>query len=285
MITGTRDLTGGTILLRMADLREVQVRTMVDETDIGRLQSGLPARIRVEAYRDQTFQGTVLKIEPQAIVQQNVTMFAVLTRIPNEDDLLRPGMNADVEIVIGRQENVLALPNSAIKTQQEATQLARALGLDVDVAALAREAASAGERPSEAAGAPGGETDEEVINGVPVSRLASMSQDERRTWFGGLSPAERTRAFQLFREQRERQSNAPPTAGPRPAFVFRYDEAGALTLKPIMIGLSNFDYTEVVSGVEEGEQVVSVPLSLIQQQDLLNRIRSRTSLPGIGGGR
>ena len=187
--------------------------------------------------------------------------------------------------MIGRQENVLALPNSAIKTQQEATQLARALGLDVDVAALAREAASAGERPSEAAGAPGGETDEEVINGVPVSRLASMSQDERRTWFGGLSPAERTRAFQLFREQRERQSNAPPTAGPRPAFVFRYDEAGALTLKPIMIGLSNFDYTEVVSGVEEGEQVVSVPLSLIQQQDLLNRIRSRTSLPGIGGGR
>lgn len=69
---------------------------------------------------------------------------------------------------------------------------------------------------------------------------------------------------------------------PRPAFVFVTDAADGLTLKPITIGLSNFDYTQVIDGLGEGDQVVSIPLSLIQQQDLLNRIRSRTGLPGIG---
>ena len=132
VVTGTRDLTGGTVLMRMADLNEVQVRMLVDETDIGRLDPGLPADITVEAYPTRTFRGTVLKIEPQAVVEQNVTMFAVLTRITNEEDLLRPGMNADVEVVIGRQEDVLAVANSGIKSQQEASQIVRALELDID---------------------------------------------------------------------------------------------------------------------------------------------------------
>jgi len=285
VITGTRDLTGGTALMKMADLQEVQVRMLVDETDIGRLKPGLPAEITVEAYRDRTFRGTVLKIEPQAVVDQNVTMFAVLARITNEDNLLLPGMNADVRVVIGRKENVLALANSGIKTQPEATRIVEALGLDVDVGALAREAqqAAGGGTPTEAAGA---SADEEVINGVPISRLAGMSQSKRREWFQGLSAAERGRVMQLFQQQRQGGQDRNQSAGqPRPAFVFQYDETGALGLKAIMIGLSNFDFTEVLSGIEEGEEVVSVPLSLIQQQDFLNRIRSRTSLPGIGGGR
>jgi len=285
VITGTRDLTGGTVLMRMADLQQVQVRTLVDETDIGRLEAGLQAEITVEAYRERTFRGVVLKIEPQAVVEQNVTMFAVLTRIENEDDLLRPGMNADVEIVIGREEDVLALPNSGIKTEQEATQLVQALGMDVDMEAMTARArellADDGEgTPTEAAAA----GDEEVINGVPVSRIRSMSQEERREWFSGLSPADRQRMFQLFQQQREGRSGG--AAGqPRPAFVFQYGPEGALTLKPIVIGLGNFDYTQVVAGLDEGEEVVAIPLSLIQQQDLLNRIRSRNQLPGMGGGR
>ena len=50
-----------------------------------------------------------------------------------------------------------------------------------------------------------------------------------------------------------------------------------------MIGLSDFDHTQVVQGLDEGEEIVAVPLSLIQQQEFLNRIRSRTALPGVGG--
>ena len=290
VVTGTRDLTGGTVLMRMADLTEVQVRMLVDETDIGRLQAGLPADITVEAYPSRTFRGSVLKIEPQAVVEQNVTMFAVLTRISNEEDLLRPGMNADVEVVIGRQEDVLAVANSGIKSQQEAVQIVRALEIDADVNALLRDFQSQ-DRPEGAAEGEGTAEGEEepMIGGVPMSEFQSMSQQERMRVFQNLSDEERRRMMQQFRGQ----GGGGPGGGrggaarrpdePRPAFVFRYDASGLLDLKPVMIGLSDFDHTQIVRGLDEGEEIVAVPTSLIAQQEFLDRIRSRTGLPGIGG--
>ena len=282
VITGTRDLTGGTVLMKMADLEEVQVRMLVDEIDIGRLQPGMPAEITVEAYRDRTFRGSVLKIEPQAVVEQNVTMFAVLTRITNQEGLLKPGMNADVEVVIGREENVLALPNSGIRTVQEASRLASALGIPGDVNALAQEAQRAMQGGAQAEGT-GPDEDEEVINGRRLSEIATMSQGERMEWFQGLSGADRGRVMQLFQQMRGGGASGPQQTGePRPAFVFYYDETGAIAMKPIMIGLGDFDHTHVVHGLEEGDQVVSLPLSLLQQAEMLDRIRGFRSLPGIG---
>lgn len=288
VVTGTRDLTGGTVLMRMADLTEVQVRMLVDETDIGRLQPGLPADITVEAYPNRTFRGSVLKIEPQAVVEQNVTMFAVLTRISNEEDLLRPGMNADVEVVIGRQEDVLAVANSGIKSQQEAVQIVRALEIAADVNALLRDFQSQ-DRPAAEGDGPAEGEEEPMIGGVPMSEFQSMSQEERMRVFQNMSDEERRRMMQQFRNQ----GGGGPGGGrggparrpdePRPAFVFRYDASGLLDLKPVMIGLSDFDHTQIVRGLEEGEEIVAVPTSLIAQQEFLDRIRSRTGLPGIGG--
>lgn len=292
VVTGTRDLTGGTVLMRMADLTEVQVRMLVDETDIGRLEPGLPADITVEAYPSRTFRGSVLKIEPQAVVEQNVTMFAVLTRISNEEDLMRPGMNADVEVVIGRQEDVLAVANSGIKSQQEAVQIVRALEIDADVNALLRDFQSQGQ-PGEGEGeADAGEGEEEqMIGGVPMSEFQSMSQEERMRVIQNLSDDERRQMMQQFRNQGAggpgggRGGPARRPDEPQPAFVFRYDANGLLDLKPVMIGLSDFDHTHIVRGLEEGEEIVAVPTSLIAQQEFLDRIRSRTGLPGVGGRR
>ena len=87
----TRNVSGGTTLLKMADLGLVQVRTLVDETDIGKIQPGQRATVTVDAYPNRPFEGTVLKIEPQATTEQNVTMFPVLVRIDNRAGLLRPG--------------------------------------------------------------------------------------------------------------------------------------------------------------------------------------------------
>src|SRR5262249_54277276 len=89
--TGT--VGGGTVLMKMANLDTVQVRAMVDETDIGKLNAGLDVNITVDAYPNRTFGGQVQKIEPQSVVQQNVTMFPVTIMLPNMDHLLRPGMN------------------------------------------------------------------------------------------------------------------------------------------------------------------------------------------------
>ena len=277
IVTSTREVTGGTLLMRMADLSEVQVRTMVDETDIGSIETDLPAEITVEAYPDRTFRGTVLKVEPQAVVDQGVTMFAVLTRIVNEQNLLRPGMNSDVEIVIGRREEALTLDNSAVKTPDEARQLVQALGLEPSLLEQRVEVAS--EEPAETA-----ESGEEPEGDEAVlEQLRSMSQEERRSYFQNLDPGERQRIFQLMRAARQQQEQADRAnpARPRPAFVFVEDEAGVLTLKPVTIGLSSWDYTEVLAGLREGDEVLEVPLSLVQQQELLERIRSRSGVPGV----
>src|SRR5437879_4823958 len=103
-----RDVGGGTVLVQRVNLDTVQVQSMVDETDIGKVQPGLPVTITVDAYPNRPFQGTVLKIEPQATVQQNVTMFPVLVNIYNPQHLLKPGMNAEVEIHVGNRPGALA---------------------------------------------------------------------------------------------------------------------------------------------------------------------------------
>ncbi|MGH7509875.1 MAG: efflux RND transporter periplasmic adaptor subunit [Gemmatimonadales bacterium] len=125
----TSDVGGGTVLLKMADLNLVQVRTLVDETDIGKIQPGQHATVTVDAFPNRPFRGTVLKIEPQALTEQNVTMFPVLVRIDNKEGLLRPGMNAEVEVHVGRRDDVLAVPNAALRTPRDVGSAAQVLGL------------------------------------------------------------------------------------------------------------------------------------------------------------
>jgi HlyD family secretion protein len=140
----TRDVGGGTVLLKMADLGLVQVRTLVDETDIGKIQTGQQATVTVDAYPNRPFEGAVIKIEPQAITEQNVTMFAVLVRIDNRAGLLRPGMNSEVEIHVGERADVLAVPNAALRTQRDVGSAAAVLGLSAEQ--VQRELATAAEQ-------------------------------------------------------------------------------------------------------------------------------------------
>jgi len=128
----TTDVGGGTVLLKMADLNLVQVRTLVDETDIGKIRPGLRTTVTVGAYPNQPFQGEVLKIEPLAETVQNVTMFPVLVRIQNQSGLLKPGMNSDVEIHIGRRDSALAVPNAALRTTRDVASAAQVLGIPSD---------------------------------------------------------------------------------------------------------------------------------------------------------
>src|SRR4051812_47513287 len=127
--SATSNVSGGTTLMKMADLGLVQVRTLIDETDIGKIQPGQRATVTVDAFPNRPFPGTVLKIEPQAQTEQNVTMFPVSVRIDNTDGLLRPGMNAEVEVHVGRRDSVLAVPNASLRPQGDVGSAARVLGL------------------------------------------------------------------------------------------------------------------------------------------------------------
>src|SRR3954470_6130469 len=150
--SATSNVSGGTTLLKMANLNQVQVRTLVDETDIGKLQPGQPATVTVDAYPQRPFSGTVLKIEPQAQTEQNVTMFPVLVRIDNKEGLLRPGMNAEVEIHVGRRDDVLAVPNAALRTQRDVGSAAQVLGLSPE--AVQKQLAAAMPQSTGASGGP-----------------------------------------------------------------------------------------------------------------------------------
>ena len=126
----TQAVSGGTTLMQMADLTNVQIRTRVDETDIGKVQPGMPTKVTVAAYPNQPFDGVVLKVEPQAVVEQNVTMFSVLIKIANREGLLKPGMNADVKIRIANRDSVAAVPTAALRAETDVPTSAKMLGID-----------------------------------------------------------------------------------------------------------------------------------------------------------
>ncbi|HEY2823983.1 MAG TPA: efflux RND transporter periplasmic adaptor subunit [Gemmatimonadales bacterium] len=131
--SATGSVSGGTVLLKMANLDTVAVRAMVDETDIGKLNPGLAVTITVDAYPNRTFTGQVLKIEPQSVVQQNVTLFPVTMVLPNADHLLRPGMNTEIAITVGQRLNVITIPNAALRTQRDVASAAGVIGISMDL--------------------------------------------------------------------------------------------------------------------------------------------------------
>lgn len=173
------NVSGGTTLFVMANLSEMQVRTRVDETDMGDLRPGMPTSIVVEAYRDDAFSGTLDKIEPQAEVVQNVTMFPVIISIPNPDGVLKPGMNTEVEIFIDQARDVLLVPNGAIVQTGDVGPAAMALGLDTENLDLGRLMMGGGF--AGAAGPAGGGAEPRAVRtGAADGDPANVSSEENR---------------------------------------------------------------------------------------------------------
>jgi HlyD family secretion protein len=138
----TTDVGGGTLLMSMANLDRVRVRTRVDETDIGKLLTGMGAQISVASFPGKRFAGTIEKIEPQATVEQNVTLFPVLISLPNEEHLLRPGMNVEARFEVARRDDPLTIPVTALRTERDVTTTAEILG--IEESALREKLAAAG---------------------------------------------------------------------------------------------------------------------------------------------
>ncbi len=106
--------SGATLIMTLGDLREVYVKGKVDESDIGKVYLGQPARIKVESYKDQQFAGKVTKISPMGVEKDNVTTFEVRVSISNESRKLMATMTANAEIMLEERKGVLAIPEGAI---------------------------------------------------------------------------------------------------------------------------------------------------------------------------
>ncbi|MFL2731441.1 MAG: efflux RND transporter periplasmic adaptor subunit [SAR86 cluster bacterium] len=122
----------GSILMTMADLSKVRVRALVDEIDVGKVRLGQSVSIKVAAYRDKEFIGTVTKIEPKAYIQQNVTTFPVLIDIDNKENLLLIGMNTDVVIQILNKDVSLSVPTMSLRTRKDIYTAAAVLDIKTE---------------------------------------------------------------------------------------------------------------------------------------------------------
>ena len=103
-----------TLVMTLGDTSEVYVKGKVDESDIGKVYLGQPARIKVESYKDKTFTGKVTKISPMGVEKDNVTTFEVRVSINNPEGMLKAMMTANAEIILDEHKNVLQIPEGSI---------------------------------------------------------------------------------------------------------------------------------------------------------------------------
>ncbi len=306
--SATSNVGGGAVLMTMANLDTVQIRALVDETDIGKIEPGLPVTITVDAYPNRPFRGQVLKIEPQATTLQNVTMFPVLVRIPNPGTLLKPGMNGEVDVNIGQRNEVLAVPYAALRTQRDVSSAAGVLGLSMETV----QAQLAGESDEPEATNGTAEDDNmlrlpdgrqiEAPEGIDVEAARGALQKISNRDFQSMSTAERG-AFDVLRSsgvlggggggragrsgggnRGGQQSTQPELGGDFIVFILRDGQPRAVNVKT---GLTDLDYAEVVSGLAPSDTVLILPsASLISsQQGFSERISRVTGGGGIPGTR
>ena len=298
--SATSNVGGGAVLFQMANLDTVQVRALVDETDIGKIQPGMDVTITVEAYPNRPFRGRVLKIEPQASVQQNVTMFPVLVRIANEGSLLKPGMNAEVEVHIGERRDVLAVPAAALRTDRDVASAASVLGLDpADVQQQLADARAAGEQATTDNATNGDTPAQETVSfmGREIPVPEGLTAEQIRTVFakmrdgGGpqaLAPEDRAVLQKLRAAGGGGGGGARRESGTAELFggnyvVFKLDSGRPVPV-PVRTGLTDLDFSEVVEGLAASDTVLMLPSAglIASQQEFQQRVQQRAGgLPGV----
>ena len=115
--TVVASLNAPSLFLIAKDLRRIQVWASVNEADIGELKDGTPVTFTVDTYPDEIFHGTVIQVRLNAKMTQNVVTYTIVVDTDNSDLKLRPYQTAEVKFEIARRENVLSVPNGALRYQ------------------------------------------------------------------------------------------------------------------------------------------------------------------------
>jgi HlyD family secretion protein len=104
-----------TLFTIAADLTKMQVNTNIDEADVGRIKADMEATFSVDAYPGETFRGTISQVRLASTTIQNVVTYNALIDVPNPQLKLKPGMTTNVKILIESADDVLKIPNSALR--------------------------------------------------------------------------------------------------------------------------------------------------------------------------
>ncbi len=122
--TVAASLSAPTLFTIAEDLHKMQVNTNVSEGDVGRLEMGMDATFTVDAFPGRNFKGKISQIRNSATTLQNVVTYDAVIDVNNEDLKLRPGMTANTTVVYAEKDDVLSVPNAALRFRPPSEMMA-----------------------------------------------------------------------------------------------------------------------------------------------------------------
>ncbi|MEN3157992.1 efflux RND transporter periplasmic adaptor subunit [Alkalimonas sp. NCh-2] len=261
--TVAASLSAPTLFTIAQDLSQMQIEADVDEADIGKIEAGQQVRFQVDAHPDRQFQGVVSQVRKAATNVANVVTYKVIIDAPNRQQLLLPGMTANLNFIIGQQQDVLRIPNAALRfrpagAQQSGQQpadrtaeLLRQLDLPADKERQVRRMLQEFNQNLQQL--------RSQQNNNPMSNPRQAFQQARQALTNELrlvlNEEEFSRYQSLMAEQRQ-QTQGRGEQG-RMAEVWVLNARQEPELRRVRVGLANDEFTELLSDeLAEQEQVI-----------------------------
>jgi HlyD family secretion protein len=227
--TVAASLSAPVIFVIANDLRKMQIDTNVGEADVGNIELGQSVNFDVDAFSYRKFHGKVAQVRIEPIVVQSVVTYDTIIEVSNDDLKLRPGMTANVSVVIAERHDALKIPNAALRYRPpDAAKTSGAASATPGVGGTTAPAAPTGGEAAPAGGAPRGPG-----AGGPGRRgggAGGPGGGKRREGGSGGGPVERT-VYVLVNGQ------------PQPTKV--------------KLGITDSIFTEVIEGLKEGDVVIT----------------------------
>lgn len=213
-----------TLFLIANDLSKMQIIANVDESDIGQIEEGQKVTFTVQTYPDKTFYGLVKQVRLQPTTIQNVVNYSVVINVDNNEGLLLPGMTATIQFQIKHVENVLKVPNAALRLRPTQAMLAEA-------------------KTSMSSNSQNGKDSSGASSRKQANNVSNSSNSYRQTQ-GSLSASGTNNGANPVRRN--------------VTTLWFFDENGKLTAQRIRTGLTDGQYTEIKSDkLQEGMNIIS----------------------------
>lgn len=260
-----------TLFVIAQDLSRLQANITVDEADIGEVEEGMPVRFTVDAFPDRQFEGRVSQVRQQGVAEQGVVSYTVVVQADNPGRQLLPGMTANAEIVIEERENVLRVPNTALRFRPGDAQLV------AQAQAMTQQGGAGAPAQGQAAGGQGARGASQLTQALELNE--QQQQVARQAFQSAMASAQggggsnRRAIMRQVREQviralepslsahqRELLAQMRASAGQRREvrqdavlWVLRNNRP---TPVQVVIGIADSSYTLVHSGLNEGDEVI-----------------------------
>lgn len=282
-------MTAPTLFLIADDLHRMEIAANIDETDVGRIKAGQRATFTVNAYPGRTFEGNVKQVRLGSQTVQNVVIYTTIISVANPRLELMPGMTANLRVETDRRDNVVRVPNAALRWRPPSVtpEVAAAPGAPDGAPPGARPGASgANQAAGRASGRAGGTQIREFVEAMKTELNLTAAQqkeidaalaDMRKQFAGGPSgdsdPAARREAFRTARQELDDRIAAVLTAEQKPKLddirkrlsennagqvgrVFVLGNDGKPQGVTVRIGATDGGTTEIISGLADGAQVI-----------------------------